>query len=91
MRVNQSIVLHAALALALLASAVALVYGKHRHRALFVELQSLESERDMLDVEWGKLQLEQSTWATHERIESIARERLGLRIPPTNEIVLVTP
>ena len=88
---KQSVILHAALALALLVSAVVLVYAKHRHRALFVELQILERERDELDVEWGKLQLEQSTWATHERIESVARERLGLRVPPTNEIVLVTP
>jgi cell division protein FtsL len=91
MRMNQPIIFHAALALALLTSAVVLVYAKHRHRALFVELQTLERERDALDVEWGKLQLEQSTWATHERIESVARERLGLRVPPTNEIVLVTP
>jgi cell division protein FtsL len=56
-----------------------------------VELQSLERERDSLDVEWGKLQLEQSTWATHERIESLARKRLGLRLPPISETVLVTP
>ncbi|MDX1529789.1 MAG: cell division protein FtsL, partial [Gammaproteobacteria bacterium] len=54
------------------------------------ELQSLERERDALEVEWGKLQLEQSTWATHERIESLARKRLELRVPPLNETVLVT-
>lgn len=78
------------LASLLLSSAVALVYVQHRHRALYVELQSLERERDALEVEWGKLQLEQSTWATHERIESLARKRLELRVPPLNETVLVT-
>ncbi|MDH3414057.1 MAG: cell division protein FtsL [Gammaproteobacteria bacterium] len=82
--------LQALLASVLLLSAVALVYMQHRHRALYVELQSLERDRDALDVEWGKLQLEQSTWATHERIESLARKRLGLRIPQISEIVLVT-
>ncbi len=78
------------LASVLLLSAVALVYMQHRHRALYVELQSLERDRDTLEVEWGKLQLEQSTWATHERIETLARKRLGLRIPQISEIVLVT-
>ncbi len=81
---------HALLASLLLSSAIALVYVQHRHRALYVELQSLQRERDALEVEWGKLQLEQSTWATHERIESLARKRLELRVPPLNETVLVT-
>ncbi|HSS63906.1 MAG TPA: cell division protein FtsL [Gammaproteobacteria bacterium] len=84
-------VFHALLACLLLLSSVALVYVQHRHRALYVELQSLERERDSLEVEWGKLQLEQSTWATHERIESLARKRLGLRVPPISETVLVRP
>lgn len=88
---KQSMLLHALLASLLLLSSVGLVYVQHRHRALYVELQSLERERDSLDVEWGKLQLEQSTWATHERIESLARKRLGLRVPPISETVLVTP
>lgn len=88
---KQSVIFHALLVGLLLLSAVALVFVQHRHRALYVELQSLERERDSLDVEWGKLQLEQSTWATHERIESLARNRLGLRVPPISETVLVTP
>jgi cell division protein FtsL len=83
--------LHGLLACSLLLSAVGMVYVQHRHRALYVELQALERERDSLEVEWGKLQLEQSTWATHERIESLARERLKLRVPPMSETVLVTP
>ncbi len=87
---KQSMLLQVLLASVLLLSAVALVYMQHRHRALYVELQSLERDRDTLEVEWGKLQLEQSTWATHERIETLARKRLGLRIPQISEIVLVT-
>lgn len=87
---KQSIVMHAILASALLLSAVSLVYVQHQNRALYVELQALERERDKLDTEWGKLQLEQSTWATHDRIESLARKRLKLRVPPTSEIILVT-
>lgn len=79
------------LAIGLLFSSVGLVEMKHRHRTLFVDLQALEKERDELETEWGRLQLEQSTWATHDRIRSLARERLGLRVPPVDEIVLVMP
>jgi cell division protein FtsL len=71
----------ALLAVAVTASALAVVYSQHRARSLFVELQRLERERAELDTEWGRLELEQSTWATHGRIERIARERLDMRLP----------
>ncbi len=48
-------------------SAMALVYTKHEARKLFVELEGLSHERDELNIEWGQLQIEQSTWATHAR------------------------
>ena len=80
----------AALTLVLLACAVALVRVQHERRALFIELQYLERERDAMRVHWGRLQLEQSTWSTHERVERIASEALGLSPPPADAIVLVT-
>ena len=46
-------------------SAIALIYTKHESRKLFVELETLTHERDELNIEWGQLQIEQSTWATH--------------------------
>lgn len=79
------------LALAVFGSAVSVVYVKYVSRKFFVELQSLERERDIMNVEWGQLQLEQSTWATHDRIERIARSRLGLFTPPAEAVVLVRP
>jgi len=81
----------AALVPAVLASALGIVYFEHRARVLFVELQALERERDALKVEWGRLQLEQSTWATHDRIERIARERLELRRPGHKSVVVTLP
>ena len=50
--------------------------AKHEARNRFNELQQLTRERDELDIEWGQLQLEQSTWATHGRVESVARDDL---------------
>ncbi len=80
-----------ALAVALFVSAVALVYVQHYRRMQFVELRKLQHERDAMQVEWGQLKLEQSTWATHERIERLALEKLDLRIPTAAEVVLVSP
>ncbi|OOZ41852.1 cell division protein FtsL [Solemya pervernicosa gill symbiont] len=76
---------------ALFVSAIGVVYAKHETRKLFIELRSLQSERDVMDTEWGQLQLEQSTWSTHGRIERAAREKLGMKIPDTSEVVIVTP
>ncbi len=85
------LMLAVALAVALFVSAVALVYVQHYRRMQFVELRKLERERDAMQVEWGQLKLEQSTWATHERIERLAFDKLDLRIPTAAEVVLVSP
>lgn len=68
------------------ASAVAMVESKHHSRGLFVELQQLERERDALNVDWGRLRLEQGTHATHGSIEQRAREERGLRQPDRDSI-----
>ena len=70
-------------------SAMALVYTKHESRKLFVELEKLSHERDELNIEWGQLQIEQSTWATHARIEQVANDRLSLIRPESNEIFVI--
>ena len=70
-------------------SAIALVYTKHESRNLFVELEQLTTERDELNIEWGQLQIEQSTWATHARIERLALEELALVRPKSTEIYLI--
>ena len=73
----------------LLASSVSLVYVQHLRRQMFVELKTLERERDAMEVEWGQLQLEASTWAAQDRIESVAVEKLGFRVPEASDVVLV--
>ena len=76
-------------AFACVASALALIYTKHESRKLFVELEQLTVERDELNIEWGQLQIEQSTWATHARIEKVAREELSLQRPKSAEIYVI--
>ncbi|MEW5757020.1 MAG: cell division protein FtsL [Pseudomonadota bacterium] len=79
------------LILVVFGSAVGAVYVKHQSRKLFVELQGLQAERDRLDVEWARLQIEQSTWATHVRVENLARTRLDMALPNNQEVVIVRP
>lgn len=81
----------AALVVVVMASAVAAVYAKHENRKLFMELQALTEERDRLEVEWSRLQIEQSTWSTHARVEQLARGDMRMRSPAPAELRLVTP
>ncbi len=74
-----------------LASAIGCIYSKHQSRKLFTELQAMTKERDRLEVEWGRLQIEQSTWSTHARVERLAREQMRMRTPVAGEILLVRP
>ena len=72
-----------------LASALALVSAQHQSRKLFIELERLQTRERALEVEWGQLQLEQSTWAAHSRVEKVARERLHLVTPDPHHVLVL--
>jgi cell division protein FtsL len=84
-----AVVVNAVLLLAVLVSAVAVVVVTHQSRRTFVESQELLRARDRLNVEWNMLQLEQAAWATHGRIEQVAREKLDMRIPRRDDVVIL--
>ena len=73
----------------LMGSALGLVYSKHLSRKLFVELQQARREVDSLNAEWSQLQLEQSAWSGHGRIERKARKQLGMIMPEPEEVIFV--
>ncbi|GGD34727.1 cell division protein FtsL [Pseudoxanthomonas indica] len=73
------------------ASAIGVIYARHRHRQLFVELNRLINARDELNIEFGRLQLEQATVAESNRVDQIARTRLGMKFPEANDVVVVRP
>ncbi|MET0226898.1 MAG: cell division protein FtsL [Dokdonella sp.] len=77
------------LLLATMASAIALVYAIQQSRLAFIELSKLGNERDDLNFEFGRLQLEQATWAENNRIEQIARGRLGMLSPNAAATVVI--
>ncbi|MGE4659123.1 MAG: cell division protein FtsL [Gammaproteobacteria bacterium] len=77
------------LAVAVVISSIWVITAKHQSRQLFVELEALNREHDRLQVDWGRLQIEQSTWGTHSRIESLARQHLDLDLPRNEQVVIV--
>ena len=77
--------------LAVMASAISVVYTKHQGRVEFVALQKLEQHRDDLDEEWGRLLLEQSTWASPGRVERQAKIKLDMIIPMARSTVVLKP
>jgi cell division protein FtsL len=70
-------------------SALGVVAAQHQSRKLFSELEREQTRAHGLEIEWGQLQLEQSTWAAHARVEKIARERMGMRAPAPGQIIAV--
>ena len=77
------------LMLAVIGSGIAVVYAKHLSRRHFVELQTMRSERDELHIRWRRLQLEESTLATYSKVEADARDKLQMRIPTFDQVVLI--
>ncbi len=77
----RALVLLAILLLAVVGSAIGVVHARQESRRLFVAFNSLEAARDELNVEFGRLQLEQATWAEPQRIERLARDELGMLFP----------
>ena len=70
-------------------SAVGVIWSKHQARTLFIELQALQQSRDQLNIEWGQLQLEQSAWGMHGRVEQMARQDLRMVVPRPDEVHIV--
>ncbi len=81
--------LNLVLILVALACALSVVSANHRARKMFSELESSQKRMRDLEVEFGQLQLEQSTLAAHVRVEKAAREKLGMRSPAPGQIISV--
>lgn len=74
----------------LIACGLALVTSQHQARKLYVELQKEQELAKQFEIEWGQLQLEQSTWAMHARVEKIAGRDLGMRSPPPARVQVLS-
>ncbi len=70
-----------------LGSALTVIYVKHQSRVLFAELRNIQKQQDQQVIEWGRLQLQNTTLATHSNVESRARRDLKMRLPESVELV----
>jgi cell division protein FtsL len=77
------------LAILVIISAVSVIYAKHLNRNEFIQLQQLEKQRDLLNEEWGRLLLEQSTWGSPSRVEQQVRSRLDMIVPKADMTVVI--
>ena len=77
--------------LAVMGSAVQAIYARHKARDLFVHLEQLNAERDSLEIDWGRLQLEQSYWSSHAFVERVANAKLRMTLPQTRDVRIVRP
>ena len=81
--------LHLFLLLVVVVSALSVVTSQHKARKNFVELQQAQVKQRELDVEWGQLQLEQSTWATPARVEQVAVHQLQMQLPRNGQVQFI--
>ncbi|MCZ6796328.1 MAG: cell division protein FtsL [Gammaproteobacteria bacterium] len=70
-----------------LSSAMTVIYVKHESRLLFAELRNIQKLQDHEMIEWSRLQLQNSTLATHSNVESRARKTLKMRLPENVQLV----
>jgi len=77
--------------IALLLSALAVIYSKYYSRLVFIEIQKQERALDQYEVEWGQMQLELTMLAEQNRVELVAREQLKLFLPPREKIIYIKP
>jgi cell division protein FtsL len=81
---------NAILLIVLVACALGVITSQHQARNLFNDLEGEQTTAKKLGEEWTQLQLEQGTWATNKRVESLASRQLGMRLPDAATTVIVT-
>ncbi|HEU0234670.1 MAG TPA: cell division protein FtsL [Gallionella sp.] len=81
--------LNALLVAAVVVCALSVVTSQHKARKLYIELQKQKELAQQMDVEWGQLQLEQSTWATPARVEKIAARQLQMQLPRSGQVQFI--
>lgn len=79
------------MALLLMVSSVGVAYSAYRTRQGLAQLQSLEAERDRLEVEWTQLLLEEHAWGSFSRIGAVASTQLHMQNPAPSAVVMVRP
>jgi len=73
----------------LIAVSLGVVTSQHKARKLYFELEQQEELAKKYETEYGQLQLEQSTWAMHSRVEELANKKLQMQVPDAKRIQVI--
>ena len=76
--------------MSVLCSALGVIYVSNMNRTLNASIQQILAERDQLHIQWSQLLLEKSTWIMQARIQNLAEGQLGMIIPDSKSVVVIT-
>jgi cell division protein FtsL len=72
-----------------LVSSLGVIFSTYKSRQLFSDVQLQHRDSMQLEEQWGRLLLEQSTWASHSRVEGLARAKLGMVVPDPGAMIVI--
>ena len=70
--------------------ALGVITSQHQARKRFIDIETEQAAARKIAEEFTQLQLEQSTWATHQRVATIAANQLGMRLPDPSTTTILT-
>jgi cell division protein FtsL len=73
----------------LIAVCLGVITSQHKARKLYFELEQQEELSKKFETEYEQLQLEQSTWAMHSRVEELATKKLQMQVPDAKRIQVI--
>lgn len=74
---------------ALIAVALGVVTSQHEARKMYSEHERLLAFAEQYKTEYEQLQIEQSTWAMHSRVEEMATKQLQMKVPNPQDVQVI--
>jgi len=85
----KNLILTLTLTLVNLVIVVDYIYLQHKTRNKFIELQALLENKQNLDADWGRLQIQHSTLVNNSRVEQETKGKLGMILPDSEHIISI--
>lgn len=89
-RVPKGFCWHVILIIALMINALAIIYVTNLYRVTFNKLQNIEQQGYQLQLERGQLLLERASLVRPQRVEQIAKDKLGMSLPDKKHTIILS-
>ncbi len=63
------------------------IYIQQQSRKEFIQLQKLIKQEHMMNAEFGRMQIQFSSYVNNSRIEKKAKNELGMKLPQKEQII----